>query len=157
MYLAPGTRFDGSNLAALMAAKQPAVQLSAVVDSFVRTSWSSGGGWTGAYVALEFDADFIPEDSFSVLLYRQFPGWVGNLDNDGSRRNYTFLGRPWYENQKNQVWCTDTPGFTNGHGYDCAGYRSQGWCCGSGAATRHPRGRESARAWLRPLRSPLHP
>ena len=38
VYLAPGTRFDGSNLAALMAAKQSSVQLSAVVDSFVRKS-----------------------------------------------------------------------------------------------------------------------
>ena len=46
-------------------------------------------------MALEFGAD---------LIYRQFPGWVGNLDNDGTTRTYTFLGRPWYENQKNQVW-----------------------------------------------------
>ena len=46
-------------------------------------------------MALEFGAD---------LIYRQFPGWVGNLDNDGTTRTYTFLGRPWYENQKNQAW-----------------------------------------------------
>ena len=52
VYVAPGTRFDGSNLASLMAAKQSSVQLSAVVDSFVKNSWSKGGGWTGAYVVL---------------------------------------------------------------------------------------------------------
>merc|ERR1711935_677212 len=29
--------------------------------------------------------------------------------------------------------CTDTPNWSNGHGYSCTDYESKGWCCGQGA------------------------
>ena len=53
---------------------------------------------------MKFDERSSSSDGKNSPQHR-FPGMVGNLDvDDGPQRTYTFLGRPWFENQKNQKW-----------------------------------------------------
>ena len=56
-----------------------------------------------------------------------------------------------YEDMNNNIVCvkdpsivdtvpdppTDTPNWSNGHGFSCADYESRGWCCGQGACPGH--------------------
>ena len=41
--------------------------------------------------------------------------------------------KEWRSTLQGDEPCENTPGWNNGHGWDCNAYISQGWCCGDGA------------------------
>ena len=66
------------------------------MDPFLKKVWAQSTSWTGTYLAMERDG---------AAVYRQYPGWVGNLDYDQSTgiRSYDFRTRPWYTEVKSEV------------------------------------------------------
>lgn len=92
-YSYPSSSDDELDTYAAYPLVEDGVRTTAMIDDFVRAPFESMTGWNGAYVALDSVSS---ANAGSSRLFRQYPGFVGDLSHAGGYRTYDPRDRAWF-------------------------------------------------------------